>query len=282
MDTSPEKAIKAYGIKSGVSAVGIASVEDINKYAPLGHRPDDFLIGAKSVIVLVDRWGPKGTWQSPKQAVQMMNRTFPVPRRSAVSLAIANFIEEQYGYYSISYGGLEMSQKLCADLAGLDTRSMAAGIILNKEIGPLHIATTITTMPLEGDGPLQDPVCPHSSCVKRWARDKTTPCLETCPECLSGELQTGKIKWMRFNRHLCATRAQTTSISSFQRILLEAMNESDPEKRKIIVMGTFFTDIMRSITSGVIMGQCGECLRGCPIVLRSRTLRPKKSKTGGH
>ncbi len=276
MSISPEKEIKEFGFKLGVPLVGIASVREINRFAPEGHRPDDFLIGAKSVVVLVDRWGPRGTWRSPDHRLHQMNRSFAVPRRNTVALAMANFIEEQYGYYSINYGGVELSHKLCADMAGLGTRSMAAGIILNKELGPLHIAPTITTMPLRADGPLQEPICPHPSCVKRWERDRTTPCLETCPECLSGELESGRIKWMRYKRYLCATRAQTTSINSFQRTLLEAINEPDLEKRKTIIMGSFFADIMNSIASGSFMGQCGECLRGCPVVLRTRTLRPKR------
>ena len=199
-------------------------------------------------------------------------------RRNTIALNVAEFIEENYGYYSMICSDLELSQKLCADLAGLGTRSMAAGIILNRKLGPIHIATTITTMPLKADGPLEEPVCPHASCVKRWERERTTPCLETCPECLSGELENCRIKWMRYNRHLCATRAQTTSIGAFQRTLLEAINEPDPERRKTILMGSFFRRIIGSIGSGSTYGQCGECLRGCPVVLRARTLKPKISR----
>ena len=55
MSISPEKEIKDFGIKLGVPLVGIASVKDIDRFAPEGHRPDDFLIGAKSVIVF-DFW----------------------------------------------------------------------------------------------------------------------------------------------------------------------------------------------------------------------------------
>jgi len=272
---SKEDEIKKHCIERyGADMVGITSVDDINKYAPAGHRPDDYLIGAKSVIVIGRHGAAMGAFRSPIHTTHVMNRSFGVDLRRSITMDLAEFIEQEYGYYSIaSVPG--MSEKLCAELAGLGTRCMAAGIILNNDFSLINIATTLTTMPLKADAPLKEPVCPHPSCVKRWEQEGTTPCLETCPECLSGELENGRIKWMRFNRHLCATRAQTTSMGSFVRTLLEAINESDPEKRKMILMGSFFRRTVSSLMSGLSMGQCGECLRACPISLRVRTLHPK-------
>ena len=40
MSSSPEDKIKKLGVKLGANLVGIASVEDINRYAPEGHRPE--------------------------------------------------------------------------------------------------------------------------------------------------------------------------------------------------------------------------------------------------
>ncbi len=272
---SKEEEIKKYCIeKYDADMVGITSVEAINKYAPAGHRPDDYLIDAKSVIVVGRPGAMKGAFRSPVHTAHVANRSFGVDVRKSVTLDLAQFIEQEYGYYSVS-SGVNLSDKLCAELAGLGTRCMAAGIILNNDFSLINIATTVTTMPLKADAPLKEPVCPHPSCVKSWEREGTTPCLETCPECLSGELENGKIKWMRYNRHLCATRAQTTSMGSFTRTLLEAMNEPDPEKRKMIIMGTFFRRSLGSLVSGLSMGQCGECLRACPVSLRVRTLHPK-------
>lgn len=106
---------------------------------------------------------------------------------------------------------------------------------------------------------------------------RTTPCLEACPECLSGELENGRIKRLRYERYRCATRAQTTSTMSFQRVLLEAMNEQDPEKRKMIVLGNWFGRIVRSVAFGAeLVGQCAECLRDCPVQLRARRLVRKE------
>jgi len=270
-----EEEIKKCGLGLGADIAGIASVKEIKPYPPPGYCPDDILPGAKSVISFAARWTPLGAWQSPNYAVHVLNRTFGEKERLHVSLGVSNFIEKNYGYYTLAFDGALMSQKLPAELAGLGTRSMAGGIILNKELGPINIATVITTMPLKADGPLDDPVCPHASCVKMWDRKGTTPCLEACPECLSGELEDGRIKQMRFNRQLCTTRAQTLSLGGFQRTLLEAIDEPDREKRKAILLGSFFYRTMMQIAKGVYVGQCGECVRVCPIVRKSRTLRPK-------
>jgi epoxyqueuosine reductase QueG len=275
-DKTPEETIKKLGKKLGATVVGIASVADINKYAPEGHRPDDLLIGAKSAIVCGRQTAPKGAWHSRSYTTHVMNRSFGNAYRNRISFDIANFIEDKYKYYCVINGGANLSGKLCAEHAGLGTRSMAAGIVLNRELGLINVAVTVTTMPLKADGMLTEAVCPHPSCVKRWERDRTTPCLEICPECLSGELEDDIIKWMEYNRHLCATRAQTRSINSFQKLLLEAINEPDLEKRKTMVMGSFFASVVGSLSTGTTMGQCGECLRGCPICIRARTLHPKK------
>jgi ferredoxin len=53
------------------------------------------------------------------------------------------------------------------------------------------------------------------------------------------------------------------------------MDEPDPEKRKMIIMGSHFRRSVASLVGGLSMGQCGECLRACPVSLRVRTLHPK-------
>ena len=270
-----EERIKQHGKECGADVVGIASVEDINRYAPEGYRPTDLLIGARSVIVAAGEVTPKGAWHSRKYHIHVQNRSFGAAKRNEVSLAVAKFIEKEYGYYCLTVSGPELSGKLCMEMAGIGTRSMAAGIVLNRDLGILNVGVTLTTMPLNPDGPLKDQICPHPSCVKRWERDRTTSCLEACPECLSGELENGKIKWMKYNRHLCATRAKNRSADSFQRALLEAMSEPDAEKRKMMVMGSSFAGTMAAISSGATVGQCGECVRVCPICIHARTLHPK-------
>jgi hypothetical protein len=278
---TPEEEIKQFGLQRGAEQAGIASVADINRYAPPGHRPDDILTGAKSVVVFAGHTTLQGAWRSPDYRTHYSNRTFP-RIRSGIAMAVAKFIESRYGYYSLAEipptvgFNPSLSLKLCAEMAGLGTRSMAAAILLNHELGLLSLAACITTMPLVADGPMKESVCPHPSCVELWERRRTIPCLETCPECLSGELDGEQIKWMRYDRRICSTRAQTEGMSTLLRTLVEGINQPDPEVRRSVLLGSFSRSVIQAIASGGVVGQCGECLRHCPICIQARRLKVKK------
>ncbi len=282
---TPEGEIKQLGIQRGADEVGIASVADINKYAPSGHRPDDILVGAKSVIVFAGRVTPRGAWRSSDHRTHYSNRDFP-RIRTGIAMAVAKFIESKYGHYALGQipppvgFNPSLSLKLCAEIAGLGTRSMAAGILLNHQLGMLNLSACITTMPLKADGPMAELVCPHPSCVKLWAKRRTVPCLETCPECLSGELEDGQIKWMRYDRRICTTRAQNMGMGALQRMLLESANEPDAERRRSILLGSFARCVTEAIASGSVTGQCSECVRVCPVHREAQALTPNAPHPG--
>ena len=274
-----EDEIKEQGRKYGAWVVGIASGEEVNRYAPKGHRPEDMLKGARSVVVVGIGVTSAGAWRAGRARVQA---SVGYNRASSPSVAqrIAQFIEEKYGYYAmLCPPGMSdgrnpyISMKLLAEMAGLGTRSMAAGMLLNETHGLLYFGAAVTTMPLTADGPLDKPVCPHPSCVKLWDRKGTVPCLDACPTCLTGELEGDAIKWMEYNQSHCLPRAQTTGMGSFQKFLLDAMDEPDPEKRKMIIYGSHFSRIASSLAySTELVAQCFECVRRCPV---DRTSRPK-------
>ncbi len=277
---TPEKDIKKLGLQRGADLVGIASVAEINKYAPPGHRPDDILTGAKSVVAFAARAWPRGAWRSPDYRTHYSNMVLPL---RPISIAIAKFIESEYGYYSLQdipapIGfNPSLSLKLCAEMAGLGTRSLAASILLHPEVGMLTLGACITTMALAPDAPMKEPVCPHTSCVELWKRRKTTLCLETCPECLSGELEGNQIKWMRYDRRICSTRAQSESVSALIRTLLDGIDQPDLEVRKSILLGSFYRRVIQATASGLTFAQCIECLRRCPICIRACSLKPKNN-----
>lgn len=276
-ETRAEEEIKAEALRAGAVAVGIASVGDVNRYAPEGHRPDDLLRGAKSVVVVAGGQPSAGAWRAGRarpQASIGYNRSFA----SSTAHKIVQFIEARYGYCSMQCPSSLVaghypyaSLKLLAEMAGLGTRSMAGGVILNEDYGLLYYGAALTTMPLKPDGPLQEPVCPHPSCQKLWDKKKTTPCLDACPTCLSGELKDGRIEWMEYRQDHCFPRAQTTAMDIFQKMLLEALHEPEEGKRKAIVFGSQFTRAVRSIAySTELSAQCFECLRRCPVGRRRR------------
>jgi len=277
---TPEQEIKQMGLERGADQVGIASVARIDELAPAGHRPDDILIGAKTVIVFAGRTTPRGAWRSPDYRTHYHNREFPRVR-TGVAMAVAKFIESKFGYYAIGQVppptgfNPSLSFKLCAEMAGLGTRSMAAGILLNRKLGLLNFSVCITTMPLNADEPMTDPVCPHPSCVELWGKQQSTPCLDVCPECLSGELEGDTIKWMRYDRRVCSTRAQNEGMGALQRLIVEGVSESDPVKRKTLLLGSFSRGVIEAISSGNVTGQRSECVRVCPIHRDAQKLKPK-------
>ena len=259
----------------GARVAGIAAVDAINRFAPAGYRPDDMLKGALSVIVLGGNEPTAGAWRSGTNRV-LGSIGYNRSLLAAAARRLAYFIEDQFGYYAIPVPSGNrtgrypyISLKLCAEQAGLGSRSMAGGVILNPRYGLLYFNAVITTMPLEEDGPLADPVCPHSSCVRLWEKKKTTPCISSCPDCLSGGIKAGRIQWMEYRQDCCYPRAQTTAMDIFQKLLLEAVNEPDADRRKAILFGSHFTRTVRSVAySSELSAQCFNCLKRCPVVRR--------------
>ncbi len=272
--------IKDKAFSMGVDAVGVASVEDINRFAPVGHRPSDLLKKARSVIVFGESQPTAGAWESGTSRV-LGSIGYNRGLLGSAARFMSYYIEDHFQYHTIPIPSGNwigrypyISLKLCAEMAGLGTRSMAAGILLNHQYGLLFFNGVITAMPLDGEGPLTEPVCPHKFCVRLWEKKKTTPCLSSCPDCLSGEIKNGKIDWMEYRQDLCSTRAQTTAMNSFQKILLEAINEPDADRRQAILLGSHFTRAVRSIAySSELSAQCFNCLKKCPVILQTRKLK---------
>ena len=269
----PEERIRQKAGELGARAVGFAGVEQINAIAPPGHRPDDLLPGARSVVVIGGAQPTAGAWRagSNEALTQVGYNKAPL---AAAARALAVHIEEIFGYLALPIPAGEkcgrypfLSLKLCAEMAGLGTRSMAGGVVLNKEHGLLFFNGVITTLPLAAEGPLAEPVCPHPVCVRLWNRRQTTFCLASCPECLSGEIQGERIGWMEYRQDLCSHRAKTSSTDVFQKLLLEAVNEPDPEIRKAILFGSRFSHAVHFLTNAAgLLGQCYNCLKRCPLI----------------
>ena len=274
-----EEQVKAVGLKAGARVVGIASVEAFREKVPEGYRPEDILPGARSVVVAGGDGPTAGAWRSPDNRV--MEITGYDLRENVAVHAMCDFIEGTLAHHAIQAPSLPihgheppMSMMHAAELAGLGTRSLAAHIILNPEYGLLYYAALITTLPLEPDAPLAEPACPHPGCVAMYKRIGTTPCLRVCPACLSGTVQDGRIQQSTYDREKCHSRAQTYGIGSFQKGLLQIVNEDDPARRRTMLYSDFFTRSIQSL--GFFrdsIAQCFECMRVCPVGRKYRKLQ---------
>jgi epoxyqueuosine reductase QueG len=272
---SDEDNLKAMALKQGAVVVGIADAEAIKQHAPEGHQPSDLMMEARNVIVIGVEPLLAGAWRTTNPRMMGVTGSLKLRKLKGVAVSLAEYIEEQYQYYAIDYNTYTMatgswdpalSIKLCAELAGLGTRSLAGGMILNPEWGFLYYSLVVTSMPLKADGPMTEPVCPAPACVEMWQEAGTTPCLNICPMCLSGALdEKGKIDYWEYDRIRCSTRADYTRVG-FQKLLHEAIEEPDPDKRKMILLGSDMTRYVAAIGYATeIAGECFECIRVCPV-----------------
>lgn len=274
-----EESIKTVGLAAGARVVGIAAVEAFYDRVPEGFRPDDILPGARSVVVAGGDGPTAGAWRCPDHRV--MEITGYDLRENVAVHAMCDQIERAHGHHAIQAPSLPvhghappMSMMLAAELAGLGSRSLAAHIILNPEYGLLYYAALITTLPLTPDPPLDRPACLHPGCAAMYKRIGTTPCLRVCPACLSGTVKDGVIETSTYDRERCHSRAQTYGIGSFQKALHEIVNEDDPDRRRTMIHGDFFTKSLEAL--GFYrdsIAQCFECMRVCPVGRKHRKLR---------
>jgi epoxyqueuosine reductase QueG len=277
--SSLEARVKNAGLAAGARVVGIAAAEAFRAQAPEGYRPEDILPGARSVVVAGGDGPTAGAWRCPDHRV--MEITGYDLRENVAVHVMCDFIERELGHYAIQAPSLSvhgheppMSMMHAAELAGLGSRSLAAHIILNPEYGLLYYAALITTLPLTPDPPLAEPACPHPGCAAMYKRIGTTPCLRVCPACLSGSVKDQRIERSTYDRERCHSRAQTYGIGSFQKALLQIVNEDDSERRHTMIHGDFFTKSLEAL--GFFrdsIAQCFECMRVCPVGRKHRKLQ---------
>jgi len=274
-----EEQIKQVGIRAGARVVGVASAAAFRETVPEGYRPEDVLPGARTVVVAGGDGPTAGAWRCPDHRV--MEITGYDLRENVAVHVMSDYIERELGHYAIQAPSLSvhghqppMSMMHAAELAGLGTRSLAAHIILNPEYGLLYYAALITTLELAPDPPLTEPACPHPGCAAMYKRIGTTPCLRVCPACLAGGVKDARIEWSTYDRERCHSRAQTYGIGSFQKALLEIVNEDDADKRRTMIYSDFFAKSIQAL--GFYrdsIAQCFECMRVCPVGRKYRKLK---------
>lgn len=274
--------LEAFAKKGGALVFGVADAQAFDA-AQEGHRPNDFLPGARSVIVLGGAQPRAGDWLSPKY--QHMEVTSTTDRMTALCNRMAQHVEQTYGYYAqnvppgVDAGGQPfVSIALAAELAGCGSASLA-GPVLHPELGFMYFGAVITTLPLEPSPPPERAACPADECVDMWQESGTTPCMSVCPiedgGCLGGSLdEHGVIASRQYDQARCRTRVETYWVPGFQKALGAVLDEEDADRRQMILNGSLFTRTLWSMTyANISQGQCFECMRVCPVGRETRNLR---------
>ena len=277
-------AIKAAGKRGGALLVGIAPVEAFNEHVPEGHRPQDILPGAKSVVVAGNQGPTAGAWHSPDHRV--MEITGYDFRENVAVHVMCDHIEHEYGYKAIQAPSLPtaghhppMSMMLAAVLAGLGTRSLAANIILNPDYGLLYYAALITTLPLESDQKLEKDACPSPYCIQMFKKLGTTPCLASCPK------DAGRLP-RRLDRRQRPHRLLVLQPRALPRALDELRHRQHaeepgrhprrggPRAAQAMIYSDFFTQSIGALTYyKESVAQCFECMRVCPVGQNTKRLK---------
>jgi epoxyqueuosine reductase len=264
--------------RGGAVVTGVADAAAFTELAE-GHRPTDLLPRATTVYVVGGAQPRAGDWQSP--VYQHMETTSFGDRMHTLAQRLSRYIEDQYGYYAICVPpGTDkgdqafVSFSKAAEMAGCGGKSLA-GPVLNSEYGFMYYSIVITTLPLQVDGPLQEPVCPAPECQDMWDAEGTTPCMSICPiddgGCLGGRLEEGRVAERRYDQERCRTRVENYWVPSFQKVLDATLKETDKEQQKLMLYSSLFSRSLWSMTySNVSQGQCFECMRVCPVGSKHR------------
>ncbi len=268
-----EDEIKQVAKRAGALVAGIANLESLNDKAPPAHRPVDFLPGAKSVVVAGCVTPSSGAMHSPEPRMYSFSKALRRSKRGIIATAIEDYLERQWGYQALQLpvgtrSGFVpwVSLKLCAEEAGLGERGLN-NLIINPTSGPrLEFVAAVTTMPLAADPRNGANPCPHPECIRLWAKEETTYCLQACPGCLSGEIDKGKIKWAGYEQLSCMPKANLANTTRFAKILEVILEEEDKEKRKRMLYGRDFHLCLEALASGLeTFATCFECQRVCPL-----------------
>lgn len=262
----------------------VCGVADADAFidAPEGQRPTDLLPGARTVVVVGGARPRAGDWASPNH--QHMEMSSTNDRVTALATRLAHAIERDIGYYALVVPpGVDEGQQpflslaLAAELAGCGTRSLA-GPVLHPEHGFMYYGAVLTTAPLQVDGPLETPVCPAPECVSEFEASGRTPCTRIChvddDGCLDGRIEDGRWTDRRYDRHRCMSRVYNYWTPTFQKLLVDVLDEPDTDTRRMMVNSSLMSRTLWSITyANISQGQCFECMRVCPVDERHRRLK---------
>jgi epoxyqueuosine reductase QueG len=101
--------ITSAGLANGAVVVGVAAASAFNEYVPAGHRPEDFLPGARSVVVAGALGPSNAAWQSPNR--RLMEITGYDFRENVASLVMGDMSEAEYGHLAIQAPALPNNRR---------------------------------------------------------------------------------------------------------------------------------------------------------------------------
>lgn len=243
----------------GADLVGVASVDRFVE-APAGHRPEELLPGARSVIVMAGRM-LDSTFLSPNPRVYILRYSQLRLHYQDIGYEMCRFLEDK-GYPTINFpstapqdsgpvGRLvfaDFSHRHAAELAGLGRIGLNR-LLITPQFGPrVWLMSVITTAKLAADPMVSEEVCPGDAC---------NICAEKCPEyALSSEgLDVNK----------CLQGYGRFGLLGIIRFIREAMKEEDPDKRDKMLFGPKLWTLWMVLQYQGGPSMCNACVSACPV-----------------
>jgi len=175
--------MKKFVLSKGADLVGIASVSRFEG-APDGHKPEDILPDAKTVIVLAKRIPNGVVMDGPATSYHNMMIIF-YDQLDLIAHEMAIYVEQQGGvaipvpsddpYYDWNpdkvHGRGDLSHKHAAQAAGLGKLGKNSLLITPEFGNRVQLVSVVTNLNLESDPLVEDELCP-SKCII---------CIESCP-----------------------------------------------------------------------------------------------------
>jgi epoxyqueuosine reductase len=179
--------LKDFALKHGAHLIGIASAAALNQKAPRGHRPQDFMTDAQSVVVMAARLPIAPIQGLPEINMRLLyTKQFHVLEGKMDSLArdVALRFEDEENLaipfpaghpYSLTELAGFISHKHCAMEAGLGFFGIN-NLLITPQYGPrVRLVSVITNAALEPDHPFSFNICRNVSSRCNYA------CVADCP-----------------------------------------------------------------------------------------------------
>ncbi len=191
MDEKLTGSVKELARSLGADLVGVAQAESFME-APMGHRPENILRRARSVVVMAIHLLDASIEAAPSREYSI---TYTVVNQELNRMAfhVAKFLQHE-GYRALQvpasppYDGKhnigDLSHRHAGELAGIGVFGKNS-LLLSTEFGPrMRLVSVITDAPLEAGRPLHLDFC--KDCDK---------CIRACPAgALEGERLVDKLK----------------------------------------------------------------------------------------
>jgi len=259
--------VKSYIKTQGAELVGVGPVERWAR-APEGHRPEDILPGARSVIVYAFPM-LESTFMSPNPRVYVLRYHQLREKTQNSGYEVCHFLERR-GHYAVNFPGTapmsvedkilfsDFSYKHAAELTGLGEIGWNQ-LLLTPQYGPrVWLMAVITTAELIPDPLLEKNVCLGEEC---------NLCIEQCPQkALTPGQPTDKSK--------CTRRPNQYGLSHLIKHMKDILNENDPKKRDNLLYGPTTWGIWMHLQYGGPDNRCHYCVSACPV---GKTETPNKS-----